>query len=96
MENFLAAVLEDESTEEITEEIVPPASEDDDGNKEDPYERVDEKDREDLPMTNVANYAQENDSYFAQKKYVRNDKYTLKEMLTNCDEMPHIMTAFSS
>ena len=34
-----------------------------------------------LPLTKVENYPQENGTYFATKKYTRNDKYNLESFL---------------
>mmetsp|Transcript_23254 Transcript_23254/g.35205 ORF Transcript_23254/g.35205 Transcript_23254/m.35205 type:complete len:166 (+) Transcript_23254:2354-2851(+) len=65
--NVFQSVCDD--AEEMNEEIV---RDNDVGNGgvEDSYERVDVKKLDDLPEHNVANYPQEDQSYFARKNYV--------------------------
>lgn len=46
-----------------------------------------------LPGQNDANYPQENRTYLATKKYVRNDKYKLQDMVDKI-ELPPILYAF--
>ena len=48
-----------------------------------------------LPTTNITNYPQENPSYFARKKYVRNDKFSLRRLLDNSVEVPSMKSVYS-
>ena len=50
-----------------------------------------------LPEDNDLSIPQENNLYFSRKQYVRNDKYTLANMLRKKDiELPSIMSAYRS
>ena len=51
-----------------------------------------------FPAENQRNFPQEDVHYFARRKYVRNDKYSLNDMLSfdmgDDDELPTIRSAF--
>ena len=64
--------------------------------EDDPYETRD-KTLAPLPEDNDLSIPQENNLYFSRKQYVRNDKYTLANMLRKKDiELPSIMSAYRS
>ena len=61
--------------------------EDEGGKGDDPFEVVAEDDLEPLPEGPCpAGYPQENQAYFATKRYVRNDKYPLSQLVALCGE----------
>ena len=66
--------------------------------EEDAYERIEEDDLPPLPAHNVPNCPQEDRHHFAKKKHVRNDKYSLTDMLAKHDEfeLPSVLSAFKS
>jgi len=66
---------------------------------EDEYETRNEEDLPELPSENIANYEQENTDYFKTKRYVRNDKFSLKKIMMIDDdgstiELPSLFVAF--
>ena len=49
-----------------------------------------------LPLENVPKDPQQDDQYFSKKKYVRKDKFTLDDMLSDELGLPSIMSAFKN
>mmetsp|Transcript_32398 Transcript_32398/g.48846 ORF Transcript_32398/g.48846 Transcript_32398/m.48846 type:complete len:80 (-) Transcript_32398:75-314(-) len=58
--------------------------------------KVQEEELTELPDENIEKFPQENEQYFRRKKYVRKDKYLLRNLVNMGLQLPTLESAFQS